>query len=206
MSRKFYESYKKLKVYSQYYVDVLSAEIINSICEIKKMNEQYLLYKNRFDSSEWRVIVAWCFNELKMLFWTRFCNQMRDYFCLIYGITHEKKDLVKEKYKTIWNYINESNFLKYFLYSHEAYDALSLVLHNLNRFSFGDKNFEQGKKEFENFNQAFRKNDFMSIKKEFEIVISIFRKSDCLDNCLVEFDLKNNLSIFDFFTYLSNAK
>lgn len=206
MSRKFYESYKKLKVYSQYYVDVLSTEIINSICEIKKMNGQYLLYKNRFNSSEWRVIAAWCFNELKMLFWTRFCNQMRDYFCLIYGITYEKKGLVKEKYEPIWNYISESNFLKYFLHSHKAYNALSLVLHNLNRFSFDNENFEQSKKEFENFNQAFIKNDFITIKKEFELVISLFRKSDGLDNCFVEFDLKNNLSIFDFFAYLSNAK
>lgn len=171
------KSYKSLcnKGEDENYLDNLSLQILYTINEMKTLNFEYKKYNIKFPKDN-KSILNSSFNEIKTLLWTRFCNQFRDYSDIIFVLSKNKK--VKEKYKTVFEYIKTTNFISVFINGKDEYNAISLSLHNLNKYNYGKDKWNKSFEKYDLFNKAIVENSVESIKEEFETVIKKFRISE----------------------------
>lgn len=181
------------------YLEQLSISILQTLCEMYKMNDAYSEYKLLFLNSIENDLNIF-FNQIKDLIWMKFCNVMRDYSNVIFEIM--KCDEEIKKYLEVKNYIEETNFLSNFVLDTNEYIALSLTLHNFNKHSFGIEKWEKAFDIYNRFNYSIINNDIEEIKKEFENVIRLFRKCENYDIHSVLFCFENNSLIFGTLTSL----
>ena len=207
--KKFYESYKLLTLAGAPYLDLLSGEIINSIQEMKHVSIKYDQINELADDNEKNIILNF-FIYLQNLLWTNFCNLMRDYSNILYGLLNKKeildgdkfKIVLVKKYSKIKEYIDSTKFISLFMGT-ESFNALSLALHNLNKLDYGEKNYNASFSRYEEFNIPLKENiDF--IKKEFEKVIYLFRYYDGFNSCNIDIDTDSDCSIYKMFDFLLN--
>ena len=185
-----FKSYKSLENIEDNlnYLDNLAIEILETLYDMYEIPTKYNEYKNFFAKEKCLNIF---FNEIKELLWMKFCNQIRDFSCLIYHLLKNKK------YLEIKSYIEKTTFLSSFLLDFKKYSALSLTLHNFNKHLYG-KEFEQSFTLFDEFNKTIllHKHKFNDIKMEFEKIIYLFRLKDGYNICDSSIFLKNHSNIF----------
>lgn len=178
------KSYKDLndKKTNENYLDNLSLQILYTINEMKNLDFEYKKYEIKFSKDNISILNS-SFNEIKKLLWTRFCIQIRDYSETIVFLLNESKS--KCKYKAIYEYIKKTKFIWFFCKGEkdkEQYSAISLTLHNLNKYNYGNKKWNKSFKNFISFNKAIVENNIKDIQKEFETVIQKFRISEGLES------------------------
>lgn len=173
------ESYKSLckKGENENYLDNLSLQILSTISEMKNLDCEYKKYEKIF-STDNKSILNLAFNEIKTLLWTRFCNQIRDYSDVIFAFSKSENNKVKEKYKSVFEYIKITNFISVFINGTDEYNAISLSLHNLNKYNYGEEKWNKSFEKYILFNKAIVENSVKKIKEEFEKVIQNFRVSE----------------------------
>ncbi|MGL5522271.1 MAG: hypothetical protein ACRDAW_03310 [Metamycoplasmataceae bacterium] len=197
MQDKEYSTYKELEYENKInYFDTLSSLICSTIYDLKSLDDEYVKFKNIFkDKSERVIYINLCFNELKSLFWMKFCNQQRDYLEILKHLLKNEK-----KYGHIEEYIESSNFISIF-WGKESYSALSLTLHNLNKFTFGQEKWDSSFSKYDFFNDALLM-EISKIQKEYEHIIFLFRKAEGYEACATSLCFTKFSQILEFMNLL----
>lgn len=180
MAKKLFDSYKSLMLpeSNRNYLDILSLQILSNINAMKEMDENYMNAKIFLDLKDEKMILNSSFNSIKDFLWTKFCNQMRDYSDLIFGIISNDKSKfsIKKEYEHVWEKIQKSKFLCVFINGKKEYSALSLTLHNLSQHYFGDNAFKESFIIYDKFNEALKIVNINELRKDFEEIIFLLRK------------------------------
>lgn len=200
------KSYKDLndEETKENYLEVLSLQILSTINEMKNLDCEYKKYETNFSRMNNSQILNLSFNELKTLLWTRFCVQMRDYSETIFFLLDKSES--KCKYEKVNSYIKNTNFISTFYKGKdekEEYDAISLTLHNLNRYNYGQEKWDKSFEKYTLFNKVIVENDIKTIKNEFEIVIQKFRIAEKFECCNVGLEYTEWSPIYKLIEFLS---
>jgi len=205
MSKKKYKSYDLLYENNQNYLDILSLNLVNFLSEMKDINIKYDQIIQLANDHEKQLII-FGFNYLKLnLFPIKFFSLMRDYSNILFELLKKEgtEEILVEKYSEVQKYINSTRFISVFM-GKEAYNALSLTLHNLNIFEFGKEKYDKSFFEYKKFNDAFVKNNINDIKKEFEEIISLFKYCHNNEKGSISFQIDKNYSVYQIFNFLLN--
>lgn len=199
------KSYKSLydKEKKQNYLEVLSLEIIYTINEIKSSDSEYKKYVYKIPKNCQSILNS-AFNEIKTLLWIRFCVQIRDYLEVINFLLNDSKS--KLKYEEVKKYIESTKFISAFVNGTEEYNAISLSLHNLNEYNYGEEKWNEAFEKYISFNKAIVENNMKTIKKEFEIVIEKFRISEEIQCFSLGLDYIELSPIYKLFEFLLQNK
>ncbi len=208
MIKKFYESYKSFdnnENYNQNYLDTLSSSLIRLLSEMKNINIEYDKIIKLANDDE-KEIIGYGFNYLKIdLLWNKFCNLMRDYSDILYGLLNKKENgkIIKvENYLKIQEYIDSTKFISAFMGS-EAFNALSLTLHNFNEHYYGKEKFNKSFSKYPEFNTAINC-DISIIGKEFQEIINLFRCYHNYGSCVILSNFGNYYPLYYIFDFLLN--
>lgn len=201
------DSYKSLcnKGENENYLDNLSLQILYTINEMKNLDCEYKKYETKFLKDDKRILNL-AFNEIKTLLWTRFCNQIRDYSDVIFALSKNENKKVKEKYKSVLEYIKTTNFISIFINGADEYNAISLSLHNLNGYNYGKEKTKKSFEKYNLFNKAIVENSVESIKEELETIIQKFRVSEGFKCVNIGLDYIEWSPLYKLMEFLSSKK
>lgn len=202
------ESYKSLffKGDDLNYLDNLSLQVISTMNEIKNLDCEYKKYKIKFSKDNISILNL-AFKEIKILLWTRFCVQIRGYSETIYFLLNKSKS--KWKYKEIDEYIKSTNFISFFCKGKdgkEEYDAISLALHNFNKYNYGKEKWNKSFEKYVLFDKAIEENNMDIIQNEFQTVIQKFRIAEKFECCNVSLMYMDWTPLYKLMAFLSKNK
>lgn len=204
MSKKHYKSYKSL-ITNYNYFDSLSIDLLTTVWKMYELNDCYkhLEEKKFFERKNNKLILNLSLNELRGFLWTKFCNEMRDYSDLVFGITKKENKCIREEYKDIIEYIKNSTFISSFVAENKEYNALSLTLHNFNKFNYGAEKYNSSFDIYKLFNNKLINIDFNKIKIEFEEIIYLFRKIEDIQPCYINLYIGHAFPIIELIKLLT---